>query len=382
MKVMVITLLLAVSALGLSAQGGRHGGASETESAVPQVELRISNESAPPGGLVQMKFMLTEPTPITTGNVGSHTKLAVRGIEVFNTGGTASGAAVVNGEKIQVEYMTTVNLDPNAVDYPIMIVSLAVPSTFKIGDTATFALESSTNFLEPSLGITFVKPISPATITAAGSVSITDVIPGGGVVPAGSVVRVLGTGFGPNTRIILNEGEVTAVTVVSKTEIRLTLGAATQLTGKKLQVINPDGSQDTYFSYMRGVVVGQSARPLLGITIPMFSTQAYKQVVFNTFSAASTNRFNALAIQNPNPSPTDVTIELFTSAGSLLRATTIRVNPGNRIVREISELLNGTSPVSGSHVVVRSASSTQVLGLLCDDNTMSVVPVAPSASRP
>src|SRR5262249_58250287 len=69
-------------AQGVLAQGGGSGSTSgESESGTTtntsgstnrgtsgeQISLQIPNESGPPGGVVQMKFIVTEPTPISSG---------------------------------------------------------------------------------------------------------------------------------------------------------------------------------------------------------------------------------------------------------------------------------------------------------------------------
>src|SRR5690242_5975509 len=68
-----------------------------------QVALFIPNEAAPPGGLVQMKFMVTEPTPISTGkpilSYDSATFDGVWGIELFCATGDVNGVALIDGQR-------------------------------------------------------------------------------------------------------------------------------------------------------------------------------------------------------------------------------------------------------------------------------------------
>src|SRR5690348_17588364 len=92
--------LLAAGGPGPSSGSG--GGGSST----PQVSLHIPNETAPPGGLAQMKFMVTEPTPISTGGpslaFAAATFDAVWGIELFSPTGDVNGVATVNGSRINI----------------------------------------------------------------------------------------------------------------------------------------------------------------------------------------------------------------------------------------------------------------------------------------
>src|SRR5215469_17105921 len=88
-----------------SAQGGPGLSGSNN-----QVSLHIPNETSPPGGVVQMKLMVTTPTPITSGGPSlafDTTFDAVWGIELFNPGGDVNGAAVINGSQVNVFYTTS-----------------------------------------------------------------------------------------------------------------------------------------------------------------------------------------------------------------------------------------------------------------------------------
>src|SRR5579864_649207 len=241
------------------------------------VSLHIPDEMSPPGGMVQMKLMVTEPTPIATGSVGfafdSGTFSGVFGISLFNLAGDVNGAAVIQGNQVRLRYTSTTGT--SGTDYPIMSFALGVRADALPGQKAQFALDPSSMWLLDLFGPAFLKPIPPANITVGGSISITDVTPGGGVMPVGSVVKVHGLGFQPKTQVQVSGVKLSSIDVVSSEEIDLTIAEAVQMTGKKIQVVNPDGSQDTYFSYMRGVALGASNEPLLAATVPVFSSQTH-----------------------------------------------------------------------------------------------------------
>jgi hypothetical protein len=378
---LLLSGLLAFSAAAQHRQKGKNQ-KSKTEVETPEVELRIPDESAPPGGLVQMKLLLTEPTPITTGNVKTHTKLAVRGIEIFNSAGLANGAAVIDGELIQVQYTSTAPIDLAANDYPIMTVALAVDPKAPVGTTSDFAMEPSTNFLVALLGVVFVKPVFPATITVGGSLSITDVLPGGGALKAGTPIRILGTGFAPTTRVTFDDLPVTGAVTVNQNEIQFALPSDAELTGKEILLTNPDGARSTYFSYMRTAVAGQSAKPLLANTIPIFSLQTVTQAVFTGLSTPTADQFSAIALQNPGIDDADVSVSLFASSGEKLGESTVTIAPRTRVVREVSELTGGAAPVPGSYVVISADTPIQTLGLGCDSVAKTAAPISPASFRP
>src|SRR6516165_5701650 len=94
-----------------------------------QISLHIPNEMAPPGGVVQMKLLVTTPTPISSGGprlAFRSTFDAVWGIELFNPTGDVNGAAVINGSQVSVFYTTSSGASGS--DYPIMTVALHVRS--------------------------------------------------------------------------------------------------------------------------------------------------------------------------------------------------------------------------------------------------------------
>ena len=64
-----------------------------------------------------------------------------------------------------------------------------------------------------------------------GSLSIQDVVPGGGLVPAGTLVRIDGTGFTPATTLQIDGVSVSSTQFVNSREFNFTLGVPTDLTG-------------------------------------------------------------------------------------------------------------------------------------------------------
>src|SRR5262245_57434130 len=88
--------LLGVLALGVSLIG-RGGGDDDSD-----LRLRIRDEIGPPGGMVQMKLMTTEVSPISGGRPLFRYSPAVFervvGFSVFNPDGEAAGAAIVEGD--------------------------------------------------------------------------------------------------------------------------------------------------------------------------------------------------------------------------------------------------------------------------------------------
>jgi hypothetical protein len=361
------------------AQGGGPGPSGSNN----QVSLHIPNEMAPPGGVAQMKLLVTAPTPISSGGPRvdfDSTFDDVLGVELFNPSGDVNGAAVINGSQVSVFYTTSSGAQ--GTDYPIMTVALHVRPDSEPGSRAQFSLDPSSTWMFGPLGLATLKPIPPATVTVGGTISITNVVPGGGVLSAGSVVSIQGMGFTPITQVQLNAIKASSISVIGPNEIRFTLAEATNMTGQKIQVVNPDGSQDTYFSYMRGLPLLQSARPLLQNTVPVFSPVTHSIAVFAPIAALPENQFSGVAVQNPGVVPAAVTISLYSAQNALLEASTISVPPGYRFMAETSELTNGVAPPQGSYVVVSSTQPVQNFAFIADASQSTVSPFAAIAAQP
>lgn len=360
--------------------GSSTGGSGSCSAPTRQISLHIPNETAPPGGVVQMKMLVTEPTPVSSSGpripVPSGTKLI--GIELFNPSGDVNGVAMVGSSLASVASVTSSG--PQGSDYPIMTVAFQLPPNISVGNTLSFNLDPSSTWTLGLLGVATMKPIASATITIGGSISIVDVVPGGGIQPAGTVIHVEGIGFQPGTQVQLSNIKATSIAVVSQTEIQIVLAEPTQMTGKKIQVINPDGSQDTYFSYQRGIPFGQSNQTLLASAMPIFSSQAYSRAVFASGDPA-TGEFTGIAVQNPNLAGATVSFTLFSSANTPLGGSTMVLPANYWMMREMSEL-TGVAPPQGSYIVVSSDAPVEMFGFLGSTVTGTVVPYVALSSQP
>ena len=384
-------------AQGVLAQGGTGAGSTSDESVTTttstsgsthrgssgqRVSMRIPDESAPPGGVVQMKLIVTEPTPISSGGpiVPKPAGSTVKGVQLFNPTGDVCGVAMVGASEVRVAYVTSNGMQ--ASEYPIMTIALELSPSLPVGTQEEFTLDPSSIWTLGLLGTATPKLNHPATITVGGSISITNVVPGGGLLPAGTVVSVQGMGFQSETRVDLGGFAASSIAIVSPQEIQIVLAAATDMTGKTIQVINPDRSKDTYFSYLRGIPLEQSNRALLSSAVPIFSSLTHSQAVFASAGFASENQFSGVAVQNPNLDPATVTFTLYSSSNDALGSSTIVIPSGYRMMRETSELAQGFAPLPGSYLVISADKSIQMFGFLADAASGTVLPVTALSSQP
>jgi hypothetical protein len=365
------------SGSGTSGGGSGSGGPGAGQT-TPVIALKIPNETVPPGGVAQMKFLNTEPTPISSGRPHGFFDASmfddVLGIQLFDMTGDLNGVALVTPPWITVAFEASGAVQ--GTDYPVMTMAMHVRSDARPGATSQFDLDAASAFYVGGVQA-IINPIAPATITVGGTISITNVVPGGGLQPGGAVVKVVGLGFQAHTQVQLNGVQAQSVEVVSPTEIDITLSQATDMTGKKIQVVNPDGSQDTYFSYLRGVNLGASNHFLLTTAVPIFSAVTHSHAIFTGPGTVIPTQYAGLAMQNANLQPANVTVSLFDATGRLLGQSTIPVPSGYRLMRGIEELV-GAAPSAGSYAVVSSDQPIQVFGFVADDAQGTVTPFAPS----
>jgi hypothetical protein len=198
------------------------------------------------------------------------------------------------------------------------------------------------------------------------------------------VVSILGVGFSSATQVQLNAIKAVAnsIVAVSPNRIQFQLAETTNMTGQKIQVVNQDGSQDVYFSYLRGVPLARSNQPLLANAVPIFSEVTYSQATFAPIAPAATTQFTGLALQNANLAPANVSVSLYSAANAVLGSSTIALPSGYRVMQETSELVQGVAPPLGSYVVVSSSLPISVFGFLADTSTHTVTPFTAAATKP
>jgi hypothetical protein len=359
--------------------------AAPTSTTLPNgLSLKVLSRTAPPGGTAQLTVALTEPKPISTG-CGSFAAVAVPfdnvlGAALFTASGAPSdvaGAAVIVGTAVRIQAISPSGDFGNSLTGdPIAVVTYHVSPTAVPGEIGKMTLDPSSLFFDPA-GLAYVDDVKPGSFDVGGSVSIDNVIPGSGFLPAGSTVTVMGTGFVPGT-IVEIDGVSVDETFVSPNQIDVVTRTDAEFHGRRIRAKNPDGFRASYYSYMRATRVGESAVPLLARTMPIFPTTAASTSFVPVTAGAG--QFFALAVLNPNPGSATFSIDLSTADGAIA-STAVTLPPRSKIAREVSELVGIAAP-AGSFLSVRSDQPVQVIGLVGDDAASSVAPVLPSLTFP
>lgn len=403
LAVSVLCIAFSIGCGGGSAGGGGTppGGQTPTPTPVPTATptptpapanallMKVGSATVPTGGIFQYQLLLTEPKPI--GNSSTRPTIPtgptgpVRGVAVNDSSGHAVGIAVVNGTDITVSINS-----PNAslgtnVDYPLLILTMPVTST-AVGSSFPVAMDPSSIFLDGGTTYTIQENV-PGTLTIGGTISITDVIPGGGQIKDGDTISIFGVGFDANTKIQINNVTTVTTTLVSPTQIDAKIvgpcvpesnpcvpTAALQLDGDRIRAIKGNETAE-YFSYDRtDDVSGASANTLVTLVHPMFSQQLLLSGTM-PYTAAGTV-FNGLALQNTATVDSTVRLDLLDSTSKSLAATSFILPARKKIVRDITDFFpSAPAGVSNVSITVLTGPAIKMLGFAGDTSKSTVNPV-------
>lgn len=349
----------------------------------PGVELRIPDETVPPGGMLQLKVEITEPKPILKGGQKSRFQAnflgPVQGIALFSPLGDASGTAVLSKGAAQFSLSSPLLSMGTSIDYPVLTIAMPVKATAIPGKTANLVLDPSlSQWIDPA-GQNYPVLLTNGILTVGGTLSIANIVPGGGVVPAGTRIAILGVGFQPDAKVQINEAILATSTYVSANEIDVTLTTDINMTARRVRVINPSTNEKAeYFSYQRTATMGRSKHALIAATVPLFAQSTWTLAYFKPVLTGSL--FSGLALQNEAGTDAKVRLQLFDSGGTLLATRNLKLLANKRMTRDLAEFFIGVVPATGTtlKVTVTSGPPIQLLGLLGNDVLGTVDPQDPS----
>jgi hypothetical protein len=228
----------------------------------------VSNETVPPGGTVQLKFLLSKPALITAGGLSidlDPTMFAfVTTATAFSANGDAYGFAQITGLHVVVQFGSLTGGVGQLPGVPMVVVTATALATVSAGQTASVTADPTGSTWTDPQGNIYSVSVSPGKVTIGGTLSIANVSPGGGLLAKGAVIEIDGTGFSSATTASIDGASVASVQFSSPQKMLLTLGGPTELTGKRVRVINPDGSEVDAFPFIPGVPVSDPGRPLDG----------------------------------------------------------------------------------------------------------------------
>lgn len=286
----------------------------------PVLTAQVSNMTVPAGGTAQIRVLLTTPQSLLSGEVVMDLDPTIFGdiiaADVFSATGDQTGTANIQGRQLDVQFLSTTAAIGRLPGVPILTVAVPVLASAAPGAVSTITFQSGTTLPWVDVNnISYSVSVIPGTLTVGGSLSVQDVVPGGGLLQAGTLVRINGSGFTQDTALEIDGVSVASTEFVNSQQLSFTLGAPADLTGKRLLLTNPDGSSIDYFSAFRGTFVTRPTGEPYANLQPIFPLQ--------TYAAADAGNFEyepniAVALENQTSQPVDVT---FWSSTALIPTT-------------------------------------------------------------
>jgi hypothetical protein len=374
------------------------------------IGLKVLSTSVPQGGIFQFQLSNTEPKPIGHGSTRPQVPTGpVRGVAVNDPSGQAAGIAVidtsVNPSNIKLQLSSPDALLGTDITYPVITMSMPLSNSLTPGATFPLSIDTAnTAFSDATKAYTALE-FAPGTLTIApaGSPYVSDVLPAGGLLADRTLIKIFGAGFNaanirvsiegttivPADQTFVNSGEVDVKICNGAVADGATTcpgtGATFQLDGERVRV-KDTGSNFTieYYTYLRADdVAGSSATALVNLVHPMFSRLTYLSATIPLVNSGT--QFTGLSLQNTNALDSGIKIELLDASNASL-ANTSFILPGlsgGRAGKKITRNVVADwfpSPPSGAtkvKVTVTSGPAVQVLGMLGDTSTGTVLPVIP-----
>jgi hypothetical protein len=346
------------------------------------MEVRTADETAVPGGVLQLKLEVTEPRPIFTGGGG----WSFDGYDQFlglAVGGSADSAAVgvMRGSRLKLRMVAPSN-DLAQIDYPILVTALRVPTQGLIPGQTSVANIAIDSFTGPG-GVPIQTVGQPGTITVNGGAWIGNVTPGSATVPAGGVITITGGGFDPtpgNTRVTLKGTALSSVNVIDDSTIQIVPSRAVTMHGTEVNVeVGNGGNRQrlSYYAYQRTTPYYVSPDPLFGAVEPAFQRLSWTGAKVD-FPVPTVGKAFGLALQNTSGGAATITVRLVGGTGPAAPLT-VALPDNTRTSVSLSELFPGATCPAGCTVRVTSPGvPVQVLGLLGDRPADAVDPVLPA----
>jgi len=291
----------------------------------------VSNETVPPGGTIQLKFSLSKPALVAAGELAIDLDPTMFGsvttATAFSANGDAYGFAQITGLHVVVQFGSQTGGVGQLAGEPMVVVTATVLATASAGQTASVTADPIASFWNDPQGNGYSVSVSPGKVTIGGTLSIANVSPGGGLLASGAVIEIDGTGFSSATSASIDGASIGSVQVSSPQKMVLTLGGPTELTGKRIRVANPDGSEVDAFPFIPGVPVSAPGEPLDGV-LPILPLQTYTGT---SLFVASFLTVNGIAMRNPNPVPVELLLDTISPVGYFTGERSLTIPAGGSL---------------------------------------------------
>lgn len=317
-------------------------------------QVYMADETVPPGGTVQLKFFLAQPALIASGELTMDLDptmfSSATGVSTFSANGDAAGVAHIEGLHVDILFTSNNGGIGRLSSVPIVVVNATVLPTVIAGQTASVTANNALPWVGPPVPngsgqLTSPTPFSvtvdPGTVTIGGTLSISNIAPVGGVLPSGTAITIEGTGFTGGTTAEIDGAAVASVQVVGPQMMSVILAGPTELIGKRVRVIHPDGSEIDAFPFVPEPPVSAPGTLADGV-IPVLPLQTV-----TGFYA------DGVVIRNPNVSAVQLLLDYYFALGGPYNEQTITLDAGSSLFEPFT--------FDGNHVTAYSSAPVQVV---------------------
>jgi len=227
--------------------------------AVPEdLPVRVTSETSPAGGTVQIKLLLPAPIAVAGGRViAAFDPLVfapVRFLSVFSATGDAYGTAEIQGNRVDIRFQSPSGGIGRLPDLPAVTIEVPLLAGVPAGITSTPDFSASVETWKGLSSKLFVPVFSTSSITVGGVLSLARLHPGAGSLDAGTTVQLEGTGFSSSTAVTIAGVATTPAAFVNENQLRIALLAAADLQGKQVTVRNPDGATAVFYPNLESTI--------------------------------------------------------------------------------------------------------------------------------
>jgi uncharacterized protein (TIGR03437 family) len=301
------------------------------------VNVVVSNETVPLNATATIKLFLSAPQALSSGyirlifNGGNFPAQppAIAAATVFSVSGDVRAVAAAeqaSGSGFRIFFFSPSSGVGRVPGLPIAEFSIPVSAAF------TVALDLTASYFYGPAG-RFAVTATPGGVLIGGELSIQQVKPATGIVPAGSTIQVEGTGFASSTTVAIDGVALAGLVAPSSKQIEVTLAGATEVTGKHIHLQNPDGTSLDYWGGLASLYTApltESASGSCTIQGPPLGDPV--QLVF----------------ENPNAVPAQVTVTNAFIPGSKPGTVTDTIPAGANLALNINDPADSTFQTSAS----------------------------------
>jgi uncharacterized protein (TIGR03437 family) len=269
---------------------------------------------------------------------------SVASVAAFSASGDQTGFATLSGAQVTAYFSSLSASLGQLPDLPLFVVSVPVLATAKTGATSSISVDPTKAPWQTG-GTTATISVNPGTFTVGGAISIQNVTPGGGLLPTGAVVAINGTGFDATTTVTIDGVSIASTQLISAQQINVTLGGATEMTGKHVHAVNAAGEYVDYFSSLSAISTVEESSVALALLLPSLPSVPQTSAQWD-IQVGQPLLTDYGCLQNPSASPVTATYYFANQASTLMvTSQSVVVPPYGLYIANNSALAAGLGPL-------------------------------------